>query len=204
MKNCVVCNLEHDKYGATCSKYCKSALISKKLKGKTGGYREGSGRAKTGYYKEIYCGSTYELVWVIYQLDHKLNFERFQGCVKFGTKKYFPDFLQNGKIIEIKGYEKQSDVEAKTEIANKNGYDVIVLRRDNLALEFAYVEANYSYKNLYELYDNFVPSFEYVCPVCMKVFHRDKLSKTQNPFCSRFCGGKGSKKKRKLALAGGV
>lgn len=27
-----------------------------------GGYRKGSGRSKHGYYKGIYCGSTYELL----------------------------------------------------------------------------------------------------------------------------------------------
>ena len=42
-----------------------------------GGYRPGSGRAKTGYYKGIYCGSTYELAWVIYQIDNNKDFSRF-------------------------------------------------------------------------------------------------------------------------------
>jgi hypothetical protein len=42
-----------------------------------GGYRIGSGRSKSGYYKGIYCGSTYELCWAIHALDHNIKFSRF-------------------------------------------------------------------------------------------------------------------------------
>ena len=84
-----------------------------------GGYREGSGRSKSGYYKGIYCGSTYELCWVIYSLDHNIQFNRFPGMIEENGLKYYPDFLlDDGKtIIETKGYEDQSSVEKKNKIS---------------------------------------------------------------------------------------
>ena len=59
-------------------------------KGGSGGYREGSGRSKSGYYKGIYCGSTYELAWMIYQLDNKIAFSRFNSALSapFTKRKY--------------------------------------------------------------------------------------------------------------------
>lgn len=174
-------------------KYCSDSC----RKQRSGGYREGSGRAKTGYYKGIYCGSTYELVWVIYQLDHKLPFERFLGHVEYEGKKYFPDFLQNGKIVEIKGFEKQESVDLKTKVANKNGYEVIVLRKKDLQKEFNHVKQNYQYKLLQELYDGFKPEFNYKCDYCGKDFHKKSKSKTEVNFCSRHCAGKGHKGRTK-------
>jgi len=57
-----------------------------------GGIRNGSGRSKCGYYNGIYCGSTYELCWVIYNLDHNISFTRFSGYLTDGKIKYYPDF----------------------------------------------------------------------------------------------------------------
>ncbi len=190
-KICVVCGIEHSKAGKTCSKHCMGLLISSKCKGKTGGYRPGSGRAKTGYYKGIYCGSTYELAWVIYQIDHGNKFERFLGCLEYNGKKYFPDFLQNGKIVEIKGYENEESVAKKTEIANQNGFQVKVLRFESLTEEFSWVKNNYQYKKLQELYDDHKPKFTYCCSCCKKDFNREHIIRTDIKYCSRTCAGRG-------------
>lgn len=169
--------------------YCSSQCFKKC----SGGERVGSGRGKTGYYKGIYCGSTYELVWVIYQLDHKLPFSRFEGFVEHEGKRYFPDFLQYGKIVELKGYEDKERVDAKTKIANLHGYDVIVLKKNDLKKEFEWVKKNYLYKELQELYDNYKPLFQYECGHCGCTVNRSKKSKTEYVFCSRQCAGKGIK-----------
>ena len=120
---------------------------------KMGGYRPGSGRAKTGYYHGIYCGSTYELVWLIYQIDHNKDFKRFEGILEWNGTKYIPDFLQDGKIIELKGFESVESVARKTLVANHNGYEVIVLRKNDLKNEFEWVKNHYQYHKLEELYD---------------------------------------------------
>lgn len=155
-----------------------------------GGYREGSGRSKSGYYKGIYCGSTYELCWLIHALDHNIKFTRFEGMLTNGTLKYIPDFLlEDGKtIIELKGYEKQESVDRKTQLAESIGYNVIVLRKDDLHDMFQYVALKYETKKFHTLYDNYKPKFQYIC-VCNSLFSRDKQSKKAK-FCSRKCSMK--------------
>jgi hypothetical protein len=41
-----------------------------------GGYERGSGRGKKGWYRGFWCDSTYELVFVVWALDHEIPFER--------------------------------------------------------------------------------------------------------------------------------
>ena len=57
----------------------------------SGGLRKGSGRGKKGYYKGYWCDSSWELAWVIYQLDHnikiKRNWEKFE--YEYNNIKYF-------------------------------------------------------------------------------------------------------------------
>ena len=85
--------------------------ISKALKNnpKAGGYRKNGGRGKKGRYKGYWCDSSWELAYVIYNLDHNIKFERntkgFVYTWNNETHKYFPDFrLENGDYVEIKGY----------------------------------------------------------------------------------------------------
>ena len=157
-----------------------------------GGYRQGSGRSKSGYYKGIYCGSTYELCWVIYSIDHNIKFDRFPGCLEKDGIKYYPDFLldDGNTIIETKGYEKSDSVERKTKVAEFYGYKVIVLRKEDLYYAFEYVTAVYDTKLYYTLYDEYKPKYNITCDCCNIEFTTDKKRKTKNKFCSRICSGK--------------
>lgn len=153
----------------------------------TGGYREGSGRSKFGYYKGIYCGSTYELVYVIYRLDNNLPVKRFEGELTDGKLKYIPDFIEDNTIIEIKGYY-QGLVDKKCELAKSKGYNIKVLYKKDLQKEFDWVKKHYQYKNLQELYDNYKPKYKYTCDCCGKEFETDiKRQKNKLKFCSRNC-----------------
>lgn len=185
-KTCLECNSKFLDTEKSNKKYCSKTCSSKHV----GGYRSGSGKAKSGYYKGIYCGSTYELAWVLYNLDHDIPFERFQGVLEYNNKKYIPDFIQNGKIIEIKGYESESSVAIKTDIANKNGYTVIVLRKEQLQDVFEYVTRKYD-KDFYKLYDGYKPKFQYTCHHCNVNFFTDRKKKTELTFCSRKCSLRG-------------
>jgi hypothetical protein len=155
-----------------------------------GGYREGSGRSKFGYYKGIFCGSTYELCWVIYNIDHNIAFKRFEGYLSDGTIKYYPDFLIDEKsIVEIKGYH-TPQVDLKTELAIKNGYSISILYKDDLEYAFSYVKNKYSIKskeNFHTLYDEYKPTFNLICGFCGISYQTDKADKM---FCSRECSGK--------------
>jgi hypothetical protein len=164
-----------------------------------GGYRKGSGRSKSGYYKEIYCGSTYELCWVIYNLDHGIPFSRFPGKLEKDGIVYYPDFLlsDDNTIIETKGYEKQLSVDRKTQVAESFGYIVKVLRKNDLQYAFDYVEKTYGTKKFYELYDDYKPKYSHSCNCCNTVFETDRKIKTEVKFCSRSCAGKYRKEHNK-------
>lgn len=99
------------------SGYCAKCLprieeyknkLSNALKNKTGGYRKGSGYGKGGWYKGYYCDSSWELAFVIYNLEHNIKFERnkkqFAYIFKNETHNYIPDWIVDGEYIEIKGY----------------------------------------------------------------------------------------------------
>lgn len=157
-----------------------------------GGYREGSGRAKTGYYKGIYCGSTYELVWVVYNLDNNITFSRFDGCLEKDGLKYFPDFITDkNHIVEIKGFENKELVDKKTALAESVGYTVSVLYKQDLLYAFNWAKSKYSYKSLQELYDNYKPQCTYTCAHCDSIFSRLRPIKTKTAFCSKVCAGTG-------------
>jgi len=163
---CIECSKEFlptskNRKKKTCSYNC---LIQHRLKNmpkpkNPGGYRLGSGRSKHGYYKGIYCGSTYELCWVIYSLDNGIKFRRFPSFLQRGNLKYYPDFLleDNKTIVETKGYESVESVDKKTKLAESFGYKVNVLRKKDLEPIFEYVTKKYNTKKYYTLYDNYTP-----------------------------------------------
>jgi hypothetical protein len=74
-----------------------------------GGYKQGAGRGRHGWYKRIWCDSSWELAWVIYHLDHgipfKRNRDRFEYEWQGETHRYLPDFkMPDGTYIEIKAW----------------------------------------------------------------------------------------------------
>lgn len=151
------------KWSITTSKclYCGSDIKHRKSTPKkyhaecwtkvSGGYRKGSGIGKSGWYKGYWCDSTYELVWVIYQLDHNKPFERNLKKYSYDwngkTKNYIPDFIQNDTIIEIKGY-----VTEETKIKFSLIPNLKILFKKDLEKEFEYVKSKYGsdFTRLYE------------------------------------------------------
>lgn len=133
-------------------------IASKKLsehakRRKIGGYKPGSGRGKSGWYKGYWCDSSYELVWVIYNLEHNIQFKRntkkFEYSSSGSTHYWIPDFiLTDNSYVEIKGYW-TSVVDDKL----KNfPYPISILYKKNLNQEFNYVESTYG-KNFIKLYE---------------------------------------------------
>jgi len=83
--------------------------ISKTMKqNNCGGYRKGSGRGYEGWYKGIFCDSSWELAFLVYYLEHNLYIERCKEKREYiwNNEKhiYIPDFITDNGIIEIKGY----------------------------------------------------------------------------------------------------
>lgn len=88
------------------SYYCKKNPDRKVYKG--GGYRRKAGRGKRGYYKGLYCMSTWELAWVVYQLEHNKKVEQckeqFEYTMNNEIHHYTPDFIIDGIYYEIKNW----------------------------------------------------------------------------------------------------
>jgi hypothetical protein len=84
----------------------------------SGGLRKGSGKGKKGWYKGYWCDSSWELAWVIYHIDHNINFKRndeaFTYIYEGEEKKYYPDFVLNNIFIEIKGRRSFETLDKKT------------------------------------------------------------------------------------------
>ena len=133
--------------------------MKEKISKNGGGCRKGSGRGKKGYYKGIYCDSTYELAYLIYCLDHNIDIKRCNEVFEYEydgkIHKYYPDFVVNGEIIEIKG-EYLPIVDIKMNAITKPSR---ILYYDDLKPMFDYVAEAYgkrydkSGNNFYELYD---------------------------------------------------
>jgi len=208
-RECFICEIpfktKKNKLHHLCSKCRKASneyqyslkLIRRK---DPGGYREGSGRSHGGYYQGIYCASTYELAWVAYMLHHRKQFKRFPGYIIYdGNKKYYPDFLYKGKIIEIKGYD-YGNVDAKTQAARDLGFKIEVLYRCDLEKHFVWYKHYFGKNPSKADYDGYRPAFTYNCSHCNKEYHTDRQKKTSLQYCSRECSGKRSKNGR-LPLA---
>ena len=136
-----------------CSSDCRSKWVKENVK--WGGYRDRSGRGKSGWYKGVYCSSTWELAYLIYCLDHNVPIER---CKEERTyiyngelHKYYPDFVTPEGIIEIKGYSTK-----QWEAKRQYNPDIIVLYKSDMEKYLKYVHDNYT-NNLIELYDDSKP-----------------------------------------------
>lgn len=94
-----------------CSLNCKQAWLKKNWQPKMGGYRYGAGRGKSGWYKGIFCDSTWELAFVVYHMDRGIDIKRCKEIrvYEYEGKRfhYHPDFIVNDQIFEIKGYKSE-------------------------------------------------------------------------------------------------
>ena len=135
------------KNNKTCSRECgsvSSASINRgNPTGKMGGQRDKGGRSKSGYYKGHFCGSTYELVYTIYNLDHNIPFERnkkgFPYVYENKTHHYYPDYITPDGYVEIKGYWTDK-VDVKLAAVKE---PIQILYKKDLQYAFDYVSKTY-------------------------------------------------------------
>ena len=78
-----------------------------------------------GFYNGIKFEMSYELAWIIWNIDHNISFKRCdKSFVYFDTqlkknRYYYPDFeLLDGTIVEIKGYVSQNAIDKKYAMEN--------------------------------------------------------------------------------------
>lgn len=118
----------------------------------SGGIKIGSSRSKKGWYKGYWCDSSYELAYLIYNLDHGIKIERnvtgFDYTFDSKQHLYYPDFIVNGKYIEIKNFRSKL-TDAKLSFFP---YDIEIYYSDTIEPFLNYVKSKYgnNFINLYE------------------------------------------------------
>lgn len=133
--------------------------IGAKLKGNHHNDPNKTGRGKKGYYKGFYCASTYELAYVIYCLDHNIQIERCKEYFEYeyqGQKhRYYPDFVVNDEIVEIKGFW-NGRVNAKRDAVLLQNKKYKILFPKDMDFIFKYIEEKYGKlvdRNISDLYE---------------------------------------------------
>ena len=171
-----------------CSKNCylKDSTCKFRENGK-GGKRQGSGRGEKGWYKGYYCDSSWELAFVIYNLENKIKFERnkqgFEYEYEGEQHKFYPDFImEDGTYVETKGYLDEKNVAKIKNFPEK----IVVIGKNEIKEYINYVTDKYghNFTRLYE--DNLHKLKKNKCKICG--------NPCKNYYCSRKCAGKAANK----------
>ena len=130
--------------------------LSQETKDKIRHYGKGEyGRGYYGWKYGIFCQSRYELAYVIYNKEHNIPIERNKKFWLYTynnvIKRYYPDFIVNGKLIEIKGM-KSEVVNIKLKSVNE---PIEILYGKDLKYCFDYCKEKYGLKitELQQLFD---------------------------------------------------
>lgn len=125
-----------------------------------GGYKPGAIKKgfKYGTYKGFYCDSSWELAFVIYCLDHNIEFNRnkigFDYLLNNRIRKFYPDFIIGDTYYEVKGgYDK--NVNAK--LVNFP-HKIILIDQEKIKPYLRYTKEKYG-KDFIRLYDRNHPSW---------------------------------------------
>lgn len=153
-KNCIICQNQFlvrskSKNKKTCSPECLKNHQS------LNNARQGT-YGKCGYYKGVFCGSTWELAFLVFNLDKGKDIKRCELTFKYnledGSHTYFPDFIMDNIIYEVKSREYGSLVE-KNEAVIKAGYEIVMIKKKEINPIIKIVKESYKVKNLVDLYD---------------------------------------------------
>ena len=134
----------------------RRAKISETMKKnpKAGGYRKGSGRGHEGWYDGIFCDSSWELAFLVYHKDNNLFIERCKEKREYiwnnESHSYYPDFVTDKGIIEIKGYDSE-----QWRAKYKQNSDIIVLYYKDMKFYINYCIEKYG-KNFWEILYNII------------------------------------------------
>lgn len=138
-----------------CSDECKSKYFSKLAKSHNfGGYKPNSiKKHHHGNYHGIHCDSSWELAYLVYNLEHNIPIKRCNikrtYIINGKQKKYFPDFIINdNQIIEIKGY-----YDKGSKLKQEQNPDIIILFEKDLKEILNYVSTKYGNKFWEILYE---------------------------------------------------
>lgn len=115
---------------------------------------------KFGTYKDYHCDSSWELAFVIYNLDHNVEFtrntDRFPYEYKGTVHYYYPDFMIGNNYYEIKSYiDDRVKCKCRDFPADKH---LVILDKDQIQKYLDYCETTYG-KDFTTMYDTSCPSW---------------------------------------------
>lgn len=171
---CIMCGGPvHKSHKRTCSRECwiesKRAYALK---------QESHGGCHKGKYNGIPCDSTYELAFLIWNLDHSIDIARCNHTYSYTYKgklySYKPDFVVEGQVVEIKGW-----MTSRSKAKLEQNPHVYLVDKNDIQPFIKYVKTKYKVKDLRDLYDQ--KDHQIACEHCAKMF-------TPNKKIQRFCG----------------
>ena len=114
--------------------------------------RNKSNGYKKGWYKGYWCDSSWQLAFVIYNLQHNIKFKRnlqkFKYQFKGRTHTFFPDFkMEDGSYVQIKGWFGQKN---QAKIASFPNIILISKKQIEPYLEYVILKYGKDFYNLYE------------------------------------------------------
>ncbi len=192
---CSECNaaLSYDhRHHKTCgNRACRNSAQVKTGAGKLGGYRPGAGASKSGWYQNVWCDSSWELMFVIYCIDHGMDVIRnidswVYTAVDGQDRRYYPDFRVNGKLVEIKGPQRVNDqlkLQAVDEPIEYIQGKVAIQPYMDYVMKTYHVDS----KSVITLYDSTRFMIDYSCEWCRNPFTSYQKSRK---FCSNSCSGR--------------
>jgi len=106
-----------------------------------------------GRYKGFWCDSSWELAFVVFHLDNGIHIERNAKGFTYEfykrNHKYYPDFIVDGKYIEIKG-----SVKRKTQAKfDQFPEDLIVIGSEEIKPYLEYAVKTYGEDFFIKLYE---------------------------------------------------
>ena len=122
-----------------------------------GGYKEGSGRGKKGRYNGFWCDSSYELAFIYYMVSQGKTIQR--NTIKYNyifddkEYKWMPDFIIDGKLVEIKGYLDLRNKAKIDQFPNPDNLHVIYGNSDEMKSILSFVKTRYGTNFTEVLYD---------------------------------------------------
>ncbi len=126
-----------------------------------GGFRFNTAKkCKYGRYKGYYCDSSWELAFLIYNLDHNNSIQRctesFEYLLNNRTHKFHPDFKIDTTYYEIKGRYKDADYEKIKQFPSE--LSLVVIDKNSIEPYLKYCKVTYG-KDFAKLYDRAYPSW---------------------------------------------
>ena len=128
-----------------------------------GGFKERSNsrKYKFGTYKGYYCDSSWELAFLVYNIDHGIqtirNTEAFPYEYEGKVRKYYPDFIIDGVYYELKG------IVTERELAKINQFPkelkIIMITQKEIQKYISYCKITYGNDFVSTLYDRHYPSW---------------------------------------------